>query len=884
MRRLTPILTSLSGLAVMCWGCGGESPRKEDGGESTSCADGFLLDAGICVPKECGVGTWGDLEVDESTVFVDASAPDGGDGSEAAPFRSIQDGADAAGRNDGGLVAIAAGTYPETLVMDGHHLRVRLSGRCRELVVLDASVGDAGTPGIDMYFMLGELSGLTVRGSNHLGVSIAYSSVRFVDVGVEESSSFGLQVTQYEPLEFTNLRVESSVFESNKAAAIAVFGTNSEVTLVDSEARATRLDEHGDWGVGIYVTDGGMVAARDCALESNAGAAVLVSEWGSEVTLEHTVLRDTRPSWTDGEGPGIFAHSGAALRAQGCELLRNRAVEVVATGEGTTVELVDTRILDTVPGSRGGGSAAIIVGRGARLSACSLVVEGAEWAGVDAYGDGTTVSLVDTTIRDILLDSDGWAIGGALVSEGASLLAEGCLLESNAAVGLLGYDPGTSVVLVDSVIRDTRTESDGEGGYGVILDSGVTFEADGCAIAGNTTVGLLASSFGTVVKLEDTLILGTRPNGLGRGGYGLQVDGGALLVAQDCVLAGNREVGCSVGDPGTLITFERSTVRNTQVGVDGAGGYGLQVAGGATFSGSESLFDGNTAVGVLVMDPDSSISLVDSTVTATGSSTGRQGTVGVGAISQAGGVLTASGVRLSSNEGPGLLASGAGARSSCEGCSLGGNRFAGAVVIDSASLELASCTISETVESADLGGGTGIYGGTQWGWGSPILVLEDCSITDNAVAAVYLGGRGSYQLTGNTFLGGMGIPHGSTTRCGDGVFAADTAAWDGSSGLVLEGNTFVGNTGAGLFLDDAWATLGGNTWSDNQPDLFVQGEACLDPLGGYSEAPDQELCPAWDRPTCELMFSLSLDVADLNPGMPPLPPLPGVPRIIPARR
>ena len=64
--------------------------------------------------EACGTGTWGDLETDEDTVYVDGSAEAGGDGTADSPFTSIQDGLDAMGTT-GGMVAVAAGTYVENL-------------------------------------------------------------------------------------------------------------------------------------------------------------------------------------------------------------------------------------------------------------------------------------------------------------------------------------------------------------------------------------------------------------------------------------------------------------------------------------------------------------------------------------------------------------------------------------------------------------------------------------------------------------------------------------------------------------------------------------------------------------------------------------------------
>jgi hypothetical protein len=113
--------------------------------EALACAEGWVADGEVCVPEECGTGRWGDLPVDEATVYVDAAATEGGDGSAEVPLRSIQPALDLAGDRGDGLVAVAAGTYAETLALTSDHAGVHLAGRCRELVFLTP----AGDPAVE---------------------------------------------------------------------------------------------------------------------------------------------------------------------------------------------------------------------------------------------------------------------------------------------------------------------------------------------------------------------------------------------------------------------------------------------------------------------------------------------------------------------------------------------------------------------------------------------------------------------------------------------------------------------------------------------------------------------------------------------------------------
>lgn len=49
-------------------------PTGSPAGYPRACDGGFVLDGEACVPERCGTGRWGDLPVDEASLFVDATA------------------------------------------------------------------------------------------------------------------------------------------------------------------------------------------------------------------------------------------------------------------------------------------------------------------------------------------------------------------------------------------------------------------------------------------------------------------------------------------------------------------------------------------------------------------------------------------------------------------------------------------------------------------------------------------------------------------------------------------------------------------------------------------------------------------------------------------
>ncbi len=206
-------------------------------------------------------------------------------------------------------------------------------------------------------------------------------------------------------------------------------------------------------------------------------------------------------------------------------------------------------------------------------------------------------------------------------------------------------------------------------------------------------------------------------------------------------------------------------------------------------------------------------------------------------------------------------------------------------------LQLADSVIEATVEQENLGGGVGISAET-WIEGPPILSMANSTIQDNAIAGVWLSGQGSYSLSGNNIHGGRGWSRENLTMCGDAIYVRQgVTAWDGSSGLLLENNELRDGLGAGLFLDDASATLSGNTYADNAVDLVTQGANCATPPQGYEDeaVSSVELCPEYDYATCGDEFSLYLTLEEpesgygatfMRPGPPgpsalQLPTLPG---------
>ncbi len=653
-----PFDIALSLCAAFALGCG-EPPGQADCHEDTTpptCTSGHLLDGASCVPEACGVGTWGDLSVDAGTVYVDIAAEDGGDGSAEAPLRSVQAGVDLAGSQGGGLVAVAAGTYPEEVQLLTDHAGVHLAGRCSELVTLDSSAlgNDAVGIYVETRYAQVTISSLRVLGAGYIGIAFQSGVGMLEDLVIEGTGQAGLAVSQQSGGLANTVEAVDCVWSNCSQLGVATFGTATTLTL------------------------------RGCSILDTEVGGLMVAALG------------------------VHATNGSTVVMESCEVVRSEEVGVVVGDEGTTL------------------------------------------------------TLLDSSVRDTIMNVDFASGAGVQVQEGGTLIAEDSELIGNEVYGLLVRDEDSTATLRSCAITDTQPDPWGVYGYGVGVYHGSTLELDGGVIS-ESSVGILAAHEGTIVVIDGLSLTRNRP------------------------------------------------------------------------------------------------------------AWGEQGMTSVGIAAQEGATISIESLRAHRNEGPALQSIGEDTRVRCDHCALTENRFAGAVTAYEGTLELHGSTISGNRESVDLGGGVGIYAAGPRGWQGPQLRVSDSIVTDHEVAGFWLADPGSYVLTGNDISGGAGIPHGPTTRCGDGIYARDLDAWDGQDGLFLSGNTLHQNNGTGLFLDDASAQVEGNTWEDNGLDLLVQGDACEDSHDSFGEAPQRDICPEWYQPSCRLAYTLGFHLAQVEARVPPPP-------------
>lgn len=297
----------------------------------------------------CSAEPYGEAPAEPSTQYVDGAYGGGdSDGSVERPWTIIEDGIAAA--EPGAVVAIAAGSYAEDLIIDQP---VRLWGHCPDTVEI---VGDA--TGLAAVLILDhadgtELHDLAVRGYGN-GVLMTGSRDLWLDrVWVHDTRLSGIFVEDY--LGTSSFRVTRSLVEGAGQGGIYALGASA---VVDGCAiRDSRSNGNADvLGIGASTNaETGRRATlvlRGSVLEGHQGVGLYVGV--SDVIMDATVVRDTQTNPASQlAGPGLVAQDWHdSVRASELQVTRSVIEANLLAGvyvSGAIVTMEDTTIGDTQP-------------------------------------------------------------------------------------------------------------------------------------------------------------------------------------------------------------------------------------------------------------------------------------------------------------------------------------------------------------------------------------------------------------------------------------------------------------------------------------------------------------------------------------------------------
>ncbi|MFH2006137.1 MAG: right-handed parallel beta-helix repeat-containing protein [bacterium] len=444
----------------------------------------------------------------------------------------------------------------------------------------------------------GTLSVATSLFSNNRDVAIAMADiaatvtstvVRDTGPGIDGSAGWAIDAScGSDPNACGSLDVTGCLITGNRDLGIFVRGVDT--TISSTVVRDTAADSDGRWGIGIQAqcsTNGacGRLEVAGCLVSGNRHVGISVA--GAEAAVVSSVVRDTLPQQSDGQGGrGLNAECASRDRCGTLSLTSslisgNRDAGLFVAGVDTVV--TSSVIRDTLPRSgdvEGEGIYAECFDEGptcGSLDVTSSVVSGNRYMGIFTAGVETTVTgtFVSDTLPQLSDGAGGMGIAAQCQREHSvcgSLSVTDSTVSGNRYAGL--FNEGGQTTISGALVRDNLPqESDGTGGAGIVAQCDLELSRCGgltvnnSLVSQNRTVGIIAFGRNTIVtatEVRDTL----PQEGDDRYGRGIDVecDSGELACGNLSVLSslvhGSQNAGIFIA--GVPAQLEGVTVRNTE--------------------------------------------------------------------------------------------------------------------------------------------------------------------------------------------------------------------------------------------------------------------------------------------------------------------------------
>ncbi|MDP6935347.1 MAG: right-handed parallel beta-helix repeat-containing protein, partial [Myxococcota bacterium] len=141
---------------------------------------------------------------------------------------------------------------------------------------------------------------------------------------------------------------------------------------------------------------------------------------------------------------------------------------------------------------------------------------------------------------------------------------------------------------------------------GIHVQANGSLVATDCIVQGNLDVGVYIS--GSTATLDGIQVLDTQPDEDGEGGSGIRAQSGATLVATNCLVQGNHYLGLFVS--ASTATLEGSQILETQPHENGEYGYGIFAYENSSLTANDTIVRGNHGVGVFLNASTAALSAV----------------------------------------------------------------------------------------------------------------------------------------------------------------------------------------------------------------------------------------------------------------------------------
>jgi hypothetical protein len=417
------------------------------------------------------------------------------------------------------------------------------------------------------------------------------------------------------------------LLDHNHDYGIAVLEGSSaileDVVVFDTQSRQSGADS----GVGVIVVQqNSSLTVRRSQLIGNREAGAMATGAGARLILEDVVIRDTLPIQLSGVyGNGIWIDSGATLAATRVLLDGNKNAGVIAVSTGTTADLTDTIVRNTVDDAADhadhiGDGEGVWAEQGSGVSLTNCLLEGNHGTGAVARFADTTLTLHNTAVLDTNSRVFDGLRGYCLdITDGASGVVAGGLFSGCQGIGIASDAAGSVLDLQDVTVEGIRSEEDSRGnGVGMWIDSGAQVTLARGRFEGNRTVGVYLMDADTTADLTDVSVSGTLPEEAGNVlGRGLEIDSGAQVTLTRGMFSQNRDAGIAVGGAGSLLEAQdlivKDTLSRTEI-LEDVPEAGLAVIDGGKAVVTGGLFENNRTSAVLAAGENAAAELDGLTV------------------------------------------------------------------------------------------------------------------------------------------------------------------------------------------------------------------------------------------------------------------------------
>ncbi len=480
--------SSVEMVNCIVWGNYGASLGLEDGGTIDarySCIETSEVWPGVgninADPLICG---W----TGEAEVYVDASAPEGGDGSAGSPFSNLAS-AFAQTRVDLFEDSPCIGTGQDGVTMGAE------SDTCQTLVTQSRVIHLS--PGTYPVLALDLSGGVSILGSGEDQTIIEgtlrnlQTSAALSDLTITRGTSAGILITNAESPEIRNCTIHNNHADLGAGGILCLDGSSPTIT------NCTIRDNSGINGGGLSCIRRSSPRLDNCTISDNSvtsrGGGVYCEDNCSPVLSSCTVRRNLASVY----GGGIFLYTDCSPTLTNCDISENQArIDIGGIGGfGASPTVTDCTIRwnvakDHLNNSSTEGGGVFFSGLDANpvLTNCVIVGNVASSGGGVYCGSGVSLTMVDCVISRNAAD-DGrmpckWCRGGGLDCFWGSIVElVNCRIEENWSRGSGGgiYNDDGLLTLRGCTVRGNASAEEGGGLYFYERDDS---QVEACYIVG----------------------------------------------------------------------------------------------------------------------------------------------------------------------------------------------------------------------------------------------------------------------------------------------------------------------------------------------------------------------------------------------------------------